>query len=89
MTVAQQLTVRVWVPAVWDIVQLKVTADWTVGRLKAAALAQATGRELDLTAYEVKFRGAPVLNENTTLAALGTPDQAPFIVLDSRRRPVR
>ncbi len=89
MIVASQLTVRVWVPDVWDIVQLSVTADWTVARLKATALAQATGRELDLAAYEVKFRGASILDETVTLAAIETPDQAPFIVLPARREPVR
>jgi hypothetical protein len=89
MTVATELTVRVWVTEVWDSVALSVTADWTVARLKEAALAAATGRDTGLTAYRVKFRGALVLDEGETLAALGTPDRAAFVVLPSHRQPVR
>lgn len=89
MTVVADFEVRVWVPDVWDIVPLKVTPGWTVSRLKAEALAVATGRTVDLADYEVKFRGGRVLDEEKTLGELDTPDQAPFIVLPSRRRPVR
>lgn len=89
MTVAEQLTVSVWVTDVWDIVALDVTPDWTVGRLKQAALERATGRLPDPAPYTVKFRGATVLDESVTLRALRTPDRAPFIVLPTRRQPVR
>lgn len=89
MTVASELSVRVWVTDVWDIVTLQVSPDWTVMRLKREALAAATGRSVDDAAYQVKFRGAPVLDEAITLAALDAPDRAPFIVLSARRRPVR
>lgn len=89
MTVQTGLTVRVWVPAVWDLVELKVAPDWTVARLKREAYEHATGRPLDAQAYEVKFRGALVLDESLTLEDLHAPDRAPFIVLSARRHPVR
>lgn len=89
MTVASELTVRVWVPDVWDIVALAVTPDWTVARLKREALTLATGRDVDPSAYLMKFRGAALLDESVTLADLAPPDQAPFVVLPARRWPVR
>ncbi len=89
MTVASALTVRVWVTDVWDVVALSATPEWTVARLKVDALAIATGRDVDASRYQVKFRGALVLDEATTLGALGVPDLAPFIVLPARRRPAR
>lgn len=83
------MTVRVWVPEVWDIVRLEASPEWTIERLKAEALRQATGRVPDGEAYEVKFRGALVLDESATLSGLGAPDNASFIVLHARRRPAR
>lgn len=87
--VARALRVRVWVPDVWDVVPLTAGADWTVARLKEEALRRGMARPVDGADYEVKFRGAPVVDENITLGALKAPDGAPFIVLAARRRPVR
>lgn len=89
MTTQSAHTVRVWVPVVWDTVELAVTPEWTVARLKQEAFERATGRRLDANAYQVKFRGALVLDEGTTLADLHAPNHAPFIVLSARREPVR
>ena len=83
------MTVRVWVPEVWDVVRPEAGAEWTVERLKAEALRQATGRAPNGEAYEVKFRGALVLDESATLGGLGAPDNASFIVLPAKRRPAR
>lgn len=83
------MKVRVWVPEVWDIVRLEATPEWTVERLKAEALQRATGRAPDNDVYEVKFRGALVLDESATLSGLGAPDNASFIVLHTHRRPAR
>jgi hypothetical protein len=87
--VAATLRVRVWVPEVWDTVDLTPAPDSTVGQLKAAALAQATGRTRDPSAYVMKYHGAAVSDEGRTLAQLGVTDGAPFIVLPARRQPVR
>ena len=38
MTIAPAMVVRVWVPDVWDVVDLDVTPDHTFARIKADAL---------------------------------------------------
>ena len=89
MTVATGLTVRVWVPDVWDIVDLPVTPDHTVARMKSEALRRAVGGQADPAQFIVKYRGALVLDESRPLAALNLPDHAPMIILPARRRPVK
>jgi hypothetical protein len=89
MTLATELRVRVAVTPVWDTVELSVTPEWSVARLKQEALARATGRRLDPSAYVVKFRGAAVVDETRTLAELRVPDGGALIVLPARREPVR
>jgi hypothetical protein len=87
--VTQRFAVRVMVTDVWDQVFLAVEPTTTVAELKRQALAQALKRSnLRLAEYIVKFRGAQVLDESTTLAALGVAPNAPFIVLPARRQPV-
>jgi hypothetical protein len=90
MTIALGTTVRVWVPDVWDVVELTVSPDQTVAQLKAAALEQALGhgKRAQPGDFVVKYRGALVSDESQTLGALNLPDRAPMIVLAARRRPV-
>ena len=88
--VSGSFAVRVMVTDVWDQVVLSVDPTTTVGELKREALIRAVKRpELPFDEYEVKFRGALVMDEGITLAALGAGPNAPFIVLPSRRQPVR
>lgn len=83
-------TVRVMLPEVWDEVVVPVNGATTVAALKADALARARVRgHTDPDGRIVKFRGATVLDESQTLAALGAPPNAPFIILPRRRQPVR
>ena len=83
-------SVRVMVTPVWDQVSLPVEQGTSVGEIKKRALAEATGRQdLQLPDFVVKYRGAEVLDESQTLAALGAGANAPFIVLPARRQPVR
>ncbi len=89
MTVASALRVRVSVPDVWDIVEVAAAPEWSVRRLKRAALALATGRTLNPDQYVVKYRGALVTDESETLGALKVADRASLIVVSARRRPVR
>ncbi len=89
MTTETALRVRVCVEDVWDTIELEVSPEWTVQRLKKAAVAGAQGSLDSLARYEVKFRGARVIDEDATLAELNVPNNAAFIVLSSRRRPVR
>ncbi|MGH7529739.1 MAG: hypothetical protein ACREMN_05105 [Gemmatimonadales bacterium] len=82
--------VRVMVTPVWNNVALAVAPETTVADLKREALRTALRRsDVDEDAYVVKFRGASVLDESTTLARLGAVANAPFIVLPARRQPVR
>lgn len=89
MTAAAIAVVRVWVPDVWDVVDLPADPGLTIADLKAAALTRAIGPSADPAAYEVKYRGGAVLDESRTLGQLGVPSGAPMIVLAARRRPVR
>jgi hypothetical protein len=78
------------VTPVWDQVALPVDQTTKIADLKQRALAEATGwQEVALPDYVVKYRGATVTDESTTLAALGAGANAPFIVLPARRQPVR
>ena len=88
--VADRFAVRVMVTDVWDQVFLAADPGTTVAELKRQALTQALKRrDVRLEDYIVKFRGAQVLDEGTTLAALGAGANAPFIILPARRQPVR
>jgi hypothetical protein len=88
--VSGSFAVRVMVTDVWDQVVLSVDPRTTVAELRREALIRAVKRPaLPLDEYEVKFRGALVLDESLTLGALGAGPNAPFIVLPARRQPVR
>ncbi len=88
--VTDRFAVRVMVTDAWDQVFLAVGPDTTVAELKRQALVRALKRsDLPATDYVVKFRGAAVGDESTTLSVLGAGANAPFIVLPARRRPVR
>lgn len=87
--VAEHFAVRVMVTDVWDQVFLAVEPGTTAGELKRRALEQALRRPVAPEDYVLKFRGATVFDEATTLDALGAGANAPFIVLPSRRQPVR
>ncbi len=87
--VAGRFLVRVMVLDAWDHVSVQVGPDTTVAELKREALARAHGVAPLRDDCEVKFRGALVLDEETTLAALGVGPNAALIVLPARRRPVK
>ena len=87
--VSEHFAVRVMVTDVWDQVVLAVEPGTTVADLKQRALEQALKRQALAEEYVVKFRGAALLDETTTLEALGAVPNAPFIVLPRRRQPVR
>ncbi len=57
--------------------------------VKRTALRRALGVAGEPSAYEVKFRGALVLDQHARLADLAVPNGAPMIVLAAQRRPVR
>lgn len=88
--IAERFAVRVMVTDAWDQVFLAAGPEMSVAELKRQALSRALKQASpQLADYVVKFRGAAVLDESTTLAALGAGANAPFIVLPARRRAVR
>ena len=88
--VGERFAVRVMVTDVWDQVFLAVEPTTTIAELKRQALTQALKRaQVRPGDYVVKFRGAQVLDETMTVAALGAVPNSPFIVLPARRQPVR
>ncbi|HEV8124645.1 MAG TPA: EsaB/YukD family protein [Gemmatimonadales bacterium] len=82
------LPVRVMVTDTWDEVSLELPPDTPVASLKQRALelCSVTG---DPAEYIVKYRGARVLDESQSLAQAGIVKNAPLIVLNRRRQPVR
>ena len=88
--VTDRFAIRVMVTDAWDQVFLAVGPETTVAELKRQALTRALKRaSLPSAEYIVKFHGAAVTDESTTLRDLGAGANAPFIVLPARRRAVR
>jgi len=86
--VSASLSIRIMVEDAWDSVNLDLPAQTPVAEAKRRALAM-THTDGDPSAYIVKYRGAPVLDEQRTLAEAGVVSNAPLIVMARRRRPVR
>jgi hypothetical protein len=77
------------VTTAWEQVPVQVDDTTTAAQLKHQALKAALKTTENEQAFVVKFRGALVLDESTTMRALGAVPNAPFIVLPGRRQPVR
>jgi len=86
--VSASLSIRIMVEDAWDQVNLDLPAQTPVAEAKRRALAM-THTDGDPAGYIVKYRGAPVLDEQRTLAEAGVVSNAPLIVMARRRRPVR
>lgn len=88
--VATTFPIRVMVTDAWDQVPLQVNSDMTVAQVRREALSRALVRAPDPPeSYQVKFRGALVLDSATTLRALGVGPNTTLIVLPAKRRPAR
>ncbi len=88
MSPAKAADLRVRVSEAWSDVDLPWTPDLRIGELKLRALV-ATQRAGDPAAYEVKFRGASILDEGRTVGELKVPAGAGLIVQARRRQAVR
>lgn len=90
MTVSsKEMTLRVMVTDVWEIVEVSASADTTIREFKQDALRRALRYEPRDDDYEVKHAGARILDEQQTVASAGIGPGAPLIVLPVHRRPVR
>ena len=82
------LPIRVRVQDSWEEIALELDPATPMAELKREALRRAN-RAADPDRYELKFRGASVLDEAATLAGAGVVRNAELIVLPRRRQPVR
>lgn len=82
------IPVRIMVQEMWDQVELELQPSASVAEVKerALALTHAPGRPEE---FQVKFRGALVLDEKRSLAEAGVGAHSSLIVMPRRRRPVR
>jgi hypothetical protein len=85
---AKASDLRVRVADTWSDVALPWAPDLRIGELKLRALV-ATDRAGDPAGYEVKFRGALILDEGRTVGELKIPAGAGLIVQPRRRQAVR
>lgn len=85
---SEVLPVRVKVTPTWDEVRFELPADTPIAELKRRALELSLVYD-DPAKYIVKYRGAQLLDEGTTLSKAGIVKNAPLIVLNRRRQPVR
>ena len=88
MTTAAPYTLRVTVTDAWDTVRLDAMPEQTVAAIKTEAVRRTLHLD-DASGFEVKFRGALILDESRTLEQVGVPSGGALIVLAARRRPVR
>ena len=85
---SETLAVRVMVESAWDQVALEVPRSTSVAELKRRALTMThAGGAAD--EYQVKYRGALILDEERSLADTGVVGNANLIVSPRRRRPAR
>ena len=83
------ITVRVEMPAVWDVVRVAVLPTESVLGLKLRALAALYPSGEAAEEFVMKLRGFEVLDENASLASVGAVDGSIFLLTHRRRRAVR
>ena len=85
-----EITVRVEMPEVWDVVRVNASPDERAVTVKRRALeVLMPGAELRDDEYVLKLNGWEVLDETASLAATGAVDGSIFLVTHRKRRPVR
>jgi hypothetical protein len=83
------LRLRVTVVDAWRVCALEAKANEKIGTVKQRSLAAAQIAPIRAPDYVVKFGGALVENEGSSLADLAVPDGAALVVLPARRRAAR
>ncbi len=82
------IAVRVQVPEVWDTVRIDAPPDLAVSVVKQRAL-EALTPVADPAEWVVKLRGFEVIDESTSLSAVGAVNGSTLLITARRRRPVR
>ncbi|HXY20900.1 MAG TPA: hypothetical protein VEH83_12970 [Gemmatimonadales bacterium] len=83
------LRLRVTVADAWQVCPLEAKANEKIAALKQRSLAAVHIGPSRAPDYVVKFGGALIGNEASSLAELAVPDGAALVVLPARRRAVR
>lgn len=83
------LTVRVEMPAVWDVVRIEVSPTESVQALKVRALEALFPQARFPEEFVMKLRGWEVTDEHASVVAAGALDGSIFLLSHRRRRPVR
>ena len=87
---SSEINVRVCVTTVWDTVELSADPGaTTIEGLKKEALNRTTMTDSDIDEFQVKFRGALVLDESCTVGDCEIPDGASIVVLPTSKTPRR
>jgi hypothetical protein len=82
------MPVRIMVHDAWDEVELDFAATRSIAEAKQRAL-ELTHVDQPPDLFEVKYRGASILDESISLHDAGVVPNAGLIVLRRRRSPVR
>ena len=85
---AHNLTLRVEIPELWDVVRIDVPPEESALAVKVAAL-QVLDPRADHRAFVLKLRGFEVHDEHESLARIGAVNGSIFLLTHRRRRPVR
>ncbi len=83
------ITIRVEMPAVWDVVRLEAPPADTVETVKTRALEALYPQARYHEDFVMKLAGWEILNEHESLAAAGVKDGTILLLMHRRRRPLR
>lgn len=84
-----EITIRVEMPEVWDVVRMVASPKEPVITIKMRAL-EALFPEAEVHSdFVLKFRGWDILDESSPLSELGIENGAILLLTHRRRRPVR
>jgi hypothetical protein len=83
------MTLRVEMPAVWDVVRVEAPPTTPVRAVKRRALEVLYPDYGDADAFIMKLNGAAVRDEDLSVTDAGARDGSIFLLTFRRRRPVR
>lgn len=83
------ITIRVEMPAVWDVVRIQVPPSDTVETVKKRALEALFPQAPYHEDFVMKLHGWEILNEHESLAAAGVKDGSILLLMHRQRLPLR
>ena len=86
---ADDFTVRVQMPELWDTIAVRCGEHTSVIAMKKASLEAFGEHTHPIEDYVLKLRGFEVLDEGAPVAVAGAREGSTFLLTDRRRRPVR